>query len=123
MDHPSDHFYLNQSEPNRSCLLTLRSLILKQDSAISEAVKYGMPCFCYHKKILCYLWIDRKTLEPYILLADGNKMEHPDLEKGSRARMKILRVNPSKTLPLSKIEAVLRLALAVAKQPTRLSKR
>jgi hypothetical protein len=122
MDHPSDHFYLNQSEPNRSCLLTLRSLILKQDTAISETVKYGMPCFCYHKKILCYLWTDKKTREPYILFADGNQIEDPDLEMGSRARMKILRVKPSKTLPRSKIEAVLKLALAVVKQSTRFSK-
>jgi Domain of unknown function (DU1801) len=101
----------------------MRSLILKQDSGISETVKYGMPCFCYHKKILCYLWTDKKTKEPYILLADGNQIEHPDLEMGSRARMKILRVKASKTLPLPKIEAVLKLALGIAKQPTRLSKR
>ncbi len=50
--------------------------------------------FCFEEKPFCYLWIDKKIKEPYILFVDGNKIVHPDLEVGNRSRMKILRVNP-----------------------------
>jgi Domain of unknown function (DU1801) len=105
------NFYLNTSEPNKSCLLALRSIILAQDSNLSETQKYGMPCFCYKKKMFCYLWTDKKTNEPYILMVEGNHLDHPELEKGKRLRMKILRVNPNKDLPLKTIETILQKAL------------
>ncbi|MCB0397464.1 MAG: DUF1801 domain-containing protein [Flavobacteriales bacterium] len=108
-----NHFYLHQGEPNRSCLLALRGLILKLDHRITETTKYGMPCFCIGKKMFCYLWVDKKTDEPYILIVEGNKIDHPSLEAGNRSRMKILRVNPNEDLPLSVINEVLDLALAL----------
>jgi len=92
-------------------LLTLRDLILQQDPDISETRKYGMPCFYYRDKILCYLWVDKKTKEPYILMVEGRQMDHPKLEAGDRARMKILRVDPNKDLPLDTIDDVLKMGL------------
>jgi hypothetical protein len=106
-----DHFYLNQPEPNKSCLLALRSVILRQDEHVTETKKYGMPCFCYKKKMFAYLWTDKKTTEPYILLVEGKLLDHPDLEAGSRARMKIFRVNPNEDLPIKKINIILQQAL------------
>ena len=38
-------FYLKSEDPNKSCLLTLRDIILNQDEAVTETKKYGMPCF------------------------------------------------------------------------------
>jgi hypothetical protein len=105
------NYYLNKAEPNRSCLLALRSMILLQKEGITETRKYGMPCFCYQKKILCYLWTDKKTGEPYILMVDGKQLNHPLLEAGDRARMKILRVNPNEDLPAKTIEEILQMAL------------
>ncbi|MBK9592589.1 MAG: DUF1801 domain-containing protein [Crocinitomicaceae bacterium] len=99
-------FYLNKSEPNKSCLLALRDLILNQDSKITETLKYGMPCFCYHKKMFCYLWTDKKTDQPYILMVEGKHLHHPKLETGSRSRMKIFRVDPTKNLPKKVIETI-----------------
>jgi hypothetical protein len=32
-----------------------------------------MPCFCYQRKAFCYLWTDKKTANPYILIAEGNQ--------------------------------------------------
>ncbi len=106
-----DHFYLEKAEPNRSCLLALRHIILSQDDQITETRKYGMPCFCYRNKIFCYLWTDKKTGEPYMLFAEGKHLEHPDLESGGRSRMKILSINPNTDLPLPKIELLLKQAL------------
>ncbi|MEM9324648.1 MAG: DUF1801 domain-containing protein [Bacteroidota bacterium] len=102
-----DEFYSLKEEPNRSCLLSLRDIILDQDNTISETVKYGMPCFTYGKKALCYLWVDKKSREPYILMVDGKLIDHPLLEEGSRARMRILRIDPGDDLPLDTIRWIL----------------
>ncbi|WP_026966854.1 DUF1801 domain-containing protein [Algoriphagus terrigena] len=104
-------FYLSQSEPNKSCLLALRDIILAQDPKISETRKYGMPCFCYGKKAFCYLWKDKKTGEPYLLLVEGKHFDDPALEAGDRSRMKIFRVNANDDLPLGKINELLNKAL------------
>ncbi len=106
-----DNFYLNNAEPNKSCLLALRSIILQQDKDITETQKYGMPCFCYKKKMFCYLWTDKKTHEPYILMVEGKLLEHPKLEEGNRSRMKIFRVDPNKDLPIKTIKSILKQAL------------
>ncbi len=70
-----------------------------------------MPCFCYQKKMFCYLWTDKKTDQPYILLVEGKHLNHPKLEIGTRSRMKIFRINPTKNLPKKEIETVLQEAL------------
>lgn len=108
-------FYLQKEEPIKSCLLTLRDFILAQDAEITETRKYGMPCFCYRSKMFCYLWVDKKTIEPYILMVDGNQINHPELESGNRSRMKIFRVNPNKDLPITTIKEVLSLGLELCK--------
>lgn len=105
------NYYLNKEEPNKSCLLALRSIILDQDQYITETQKWGMPCFCYKKKMFCYLWTDKKTDKPYILMVEGKYLDHPDLEEGDRTRMKIFRVNPNKDLPIRTIENILQKAL------------
>jgi len=106
-----DAYYISKEEPNRSCLLALRGIILQQDPHITETQKYGMPCFCYKKKIFSYLWIDKRTDEPYILMVDGKHLFHPQLEVGKRSRMKIFRVNPNMDLPQKTIENILRESL------------
>ncbi|KYG83116.1 hypothetical protein AWW67_06755 [Roseivirga seohaensis] len=106
-----DSYYLDKEEPNKSCLLALRSLILNQDDEVTETKKYGMPCFCFKKKMFCYLWTDKKTDEPYILFVEGKLLDHPKLETGTRSRMKIFRVNPNADLPKNTIEMLLQSAL------------
>ena len=104
-------YYLNKEEPNKSCLLALREIILRQDINITETQKWGMPCFCYQKKMFCYLWTDKKTDEPYMLMVEGKYLDHSKLEEGNRSRMKIFRVNPNKDLPIKTIESILQKAL------------
>jgi uncharacterized protein YdhG (YjbR/CyaY superfamily) len=111
MTRELDTYYLKISEPNKSCLLALRSIIRDQDTQVTETMKYGMPCFCYNKKMFCYLWTDKKTNEPYLLFVEGKHLDHPKLEVGSRSRMKIFRVNPNKDLPIRTIEKLLNAAL------------
>ena len=106
-----DVFYLEKKEPNKSCLLALRTIILGIDKQVTETKKYGMPCFCYNNKMFCYLWVDKKTEEPYILFVEGKYLTHPNLEEGNRSRMKIFRVNPNKDIPVDDIKLLLNDAL------------
>jgi len=107
----NDSYYLSKEEPNKSCLLALRKIVLDQDANVTETRKWGMPCFCYKKKMFCYLWTDKKTDEPYILIVEGKHLNHPSLEAGKRSRMKIFRVNPNKDLPRKTIEIILKKSL------------
>ncbi|MEO9532006.1 MAG: DUF1801 domain-containing protein [Crocinitomicaceae bacterium] len=116
MNDKLEQFYLSKTEPNRSCLLALRDIILNTHDQLSETRKYGMPCFVYGKKHFCYLWTDKKTTEPYILMVDGNQLNHPALETGSRARMRILRINPLQDLDLETINAVLKEGIELYKK-------
>lgn len=112
------NYYLQKEEPNKSCLLALRSIILEQDADITETQKYGMPCFCYKKKVFCYLWTDKKNDEPYMLMVEGKYLDHPGLEEGNRSRMKIFRVDPNKDLPIVAIKNILQQALDLYKNGT-----
>lgn len=96
----------------------MRSIILEQDTRITETLKYGMPCFCYRKKMFCYLWTDKKNGEPYILMVEGRYLEHPDLEAGERSRMKIFRVDPGRDMPMQKIKSILQQALDLYREGT-----
>lgn len=106
-----EKYYLEKEEPTKSCLLTLREIILSQDNNITNELKYGMPFFCYKGKMFCYLWMDKITKQPYIGFVEGNRLNHPKLEQGKRSRMKILRINASEDLPLNLIENLLQEAL------------
>lgn len=111
-------YYFEQEEPQKSCLLVLRDIILAQDKNITETIKYGMPCFCYKKKMFCYLWTDKKKDEPYILFVEGKLLNNSELESGGRSRMKILRVNPNEDLPLDLIVSLLKDALDLYRNGT-----
>jgi hypothetical protein len=111
MIHELNKFYLKEEEPHRSCLLALRTIILNQDPLITVTQKYGMPCFCYKNKVFCYLWIEKKTQDPYILMVDSKFLDHPKLETGSRLKMKILQVNPRIDLPMEDISSILKTGL------------
>lgn len=117
MQDPSQ-YYLNQTEPNKSCLLALRDIILNTDPNISETRKYGMPCFTYKNKMFCYLWTDKKTHEPYILFVEGKRLDHPMLETGSRSRMKTLPISPTEDLPIETIHLLLNEALNLYRNGT-----
>ncbi len=106
-----EQFYLDQPEPNRSCFLSLRQLLLQQDENLSESLKWNMPCFSYRTRMCCFLWFDQKKLNPYILFVEGVHLHHPDLEQGTRKRMKILNIDPNRDIPVKKIQAILNDAL------------
>ncbi len=110
-----DNYYLNHPEPNSSCLLSLKEFILSIDPKFSTAWKYGMPFFFYQDKRICYLWVNKKTLYPYIGFVDGNKMNHKELISEERIKMKVLPINPHKDLPIQLIKKLILEAIQLSK--------
>ena len=106
---PIDHYFEQQDEPTKSCLLFLRTYLFKQDAAITETWKYKMPVYCYKGKMLCYFRIHKKYKSngiplPYIGVIDGNMIDDPDLIKEGRTRMKILLIDPNEDIPVERID-------------------
>ena len=117
---PIDQYFEQQQEPIKSCLLFLRSYVLKYDPANTETWKYKMPVYCYKGKMLLYFWIHKKLRSngvplPYIGIIDGNLIDDTDLIQESRARMKILLLNPFEDIPLNRIERLVKTMIGLRK--------
>jgi hypothetical protein len=108
----TDSYFQNLDEPAKSCLLFLRSHILAFDEGITEAWKYRMPFYCYKGKMICYFWVHKKYRQPYIGIVEGKLIADPDLITEKRARMKILLLDPSKDIPVEKINSILKTVIA-----------
>ncbi|MBX2844697.1 MAG: DUF1801 domain-containing protein [Saprospiraceae bacterium] len=107
-----ENFYHSLEEPNKSCFLALRQVILNHHEDITEAWKWKLPFFLFKKKTFCYIWIDKKTQHPYIGIVRADRFEHPMLIQGDRKKMKVLPVHPQEDLPIQVIEEILSLAQA-----------
>lgn len=110
MQNELENFYLKQEEPNQSCFLALRDIILAFDKNITADWKYKLPFFMYKGKMFCYLWKDKKTNEPYISIAKGSQIEHNLLEQGNRTVFKIMRINQNADIPIDSIYEIFNLA-------------
>ncbi len=106
-----NQFYLQQKEPNKSCYLALRDVILGLSEEITPEWKYKLPFFYYKGKMFCYLWQDKKTHEPYIGIVRAQGLELDYLIQGNRKRMKILPIPANEDLPIEKIREALLLAM------------
>jgi Domain of unknown function (DU1801) len=109
----ADIYYLFLDEPVKSCLLSLRDLILSMDKAISAVWRYGMPFFYYRKKMFCYLWVHKKYKQPYLGMVEGKRLHHPKLISENRSRMKIMLFDPNKDLPVRTIKKILQEAIVL----------
>jgi hypothetical protein len=106
-----ENFFISQPEPRRSVYMHLRTHIPTLSSGITPEWKYRLPFFYLNGRMLCYLWYDKKTNDPYIGICDGYLMDHPALEMQDRKRIKILRLDPNKDLNMNLIDEVLLLAI------------
>ena len=110
---PTDVFYHRLKEPNRSYLEATRIIILKEEKAITESLKYGTPFFQYQNRPLCYFWIEKKTTLPYIGFKHGMSLDFPWLEAGDRRRFKIMRLDPYDDIPLKALRKTLRASIEI----------
>ena len=118
MSQEIQDYYLNKEEPNKSCLLVLRDIILEQDENISESLKWNSPCFSYKNKMFSFLMIDKKTKEPYLLMVEGLRLDFPELDQGNRTRMKTLAIDPNLDLPIELINSILQSAIELYRNGT-----
>jgi hypothetical protein len=116
MENELENFYLRQSEPNQSCFLALRDIILDSNPNITSDWKYKLPFFMYKGKMFCYLWKDKKTNIPYIGIVNGSDIDHPALEAGNRKKMKTLSINPTKDIELEIVLKVLNLSANITEE-------
>ena len=98
-----DNFFLNQKEPNKSCFMALREIIINFNPAITEHWKYKVPFYYYQGKPFCYLWQDKKTSEPYIGIVKGHLIDNPIIIKGNRKKMKVFMIDPNMDIPIEDI--------------------
>lgn len=110
-----DNFFLTKEEPVKSSLLFLREFILAFDTNMTEAWKYKMPVYCYKGKMFCYLWVHKKTHQPYIGIVEGRKIEHPLLLIEKRSRMKIMMLDAGEDIPVDTITSILKMARDIYK--------
>jgi hypothetical protein len=115
MLRPIDNYFLQKEEPDKSCLQFLREHILSLDENITETWRYGAPFYNFKGKRFCYLWIHKKFKQPYIGFIEGSKINHPDLLKEKRVKMKILLVDAAKNIPVKKINTSLKEAITLCK--------
>lgn len=111
MLRPIDNYFLQKDEPVKSCLQFLRDFILNYDNNITEDWKYGMPFYCYKGKMFCYLWVHKKTHNPYIGIVEGRKIDHPLLVIEKRARMKIMQLDAGQDVPVDIINEIMGMAI------------
>ena len=72
---------------------------------------YNMPFYCYKGKMFYYLWINKKTNQPYVGVVDGYKMNHPVLVADKRSRMKIIPLDAGDDIPVEIINEILKMAI------------
>ncbi|MBW3519981.1 DUF1801 domain-containing protein [Flavobacterium sp. NKUCC04_CG] len=117
------NIYQTQDEPNSSCLLELRTIILNRDVILTESVRYGMPCFLYHKKTICCLWVDKETRKPCIFFISGQQLSHPQLERGATIRFRTLIIDPYNNIPTDLINTIVSEAVNLVRVRSRKSRK
>lgn len=105
-----EYFYDQKEEPEKSCFLSLRKIILDFDEEIKETWKYQIPFFTYKNKMFCYLYQQKRGGHPYIGFAKGHLLNHPALEKGNRKKMKVLPIIADQDIPVELILEILKAA-------------
>jgi hypothetical protein len=111
-----DLYFSEKDEPLRACLEALRYLILHHAPQITEVWQYKMPFYRFAGKRFCYLWMDKRTGQPYIGFVDGKRLDHPELLMEKRSRMKIFRIDATTDLPVETIRELLNAAIGLLGQ-------
>lgn len=101
-----EEFYFKAEEPNKSIFFALKDIFLSWDEEMKICIKYGLPCFTYRGKIMCYHWKDKKTGVPYVLFNYGKFINHPLLETKDRKLMKSMNIPVDQDLPIDELTDV-----------------
>ena len=64
--------------------------------------------------MFCYLWVHKKTHQPYVGIVEGKNIIHPKLIIENRSRMKIMLLDAEKDIPIKTIASILKMAIKFA---------
>ncbi len=102
-----DAYYDGLTEPLQGFMLAVRQVILDLNEEVEETWKWSAPFFLYRKQMLCYLWLDKKTHEPYLGIYGGDALDHPSLVQKHKAKIKKLVFSVDEDIPISTMKEVL----------------
>ena len=111
-----DTYYNGLNEPLQGFMLAIRQIILSLDDQVEETWKWSAPFFLYRKHMLCYLWMDKKTHEPYLGIYGGDALDHPALVQKHNARIKKLVFDIEEDIPIKTIQEVLLASIGLIAQ-------
>lgn len=103
-----DQFYFEREEPDKSCYLALRDIILAADDRLTPEWKFKLPFFYFKGKMFCYLWKDKSSQLLYAAFMEGPSLHHPLLIQGKEKRVKKIFVDPQKDIPKDAIMDVVK---------------
>ena len=112
-----NNYFLNQPEPQQSCLLFLRQFILNHSPNFTEEWKFNLPFYYYNKKWCCYLFVYKKTQKIHIGFMDGNKITHKKLLSEGRKQLKVFPIDVEKDIDIKTLNTLLNMAIKVKKMP------
>ncbi|NQY09841.1 MAG: DUF1801 domain-containing protein [Flavobacteriales bacterium] len=72
----------------------------------------------YKDKILCYLWVEKKTYDPYMLMVEGEHLKYPSLEECATAEMKTIQFDPEADLPKEIVKSIVNEGLELYRNGT-----
>ncbi len=101
-----DNYFLSLPEPEQSCLLFVRQLILGFNKAISERWRYNTPFYYYKEKWMCYISYQKKQKTIYLGFVHGHHLKHKKLLSEGRKQIKVYYLNPDKDLDIRTIMAL-----------------
>lgn len=111
-----DAYYENLTEPLQGFMMALRQIVLDLNEEVEETWKWSTPFFLYRKRMLCYLWTDKKTGEPYLGISGGDALDHPALVQKHNAKIKKLVFDLEEDIPVETIREVLLLSVTLIDQ-------
>lgn len=111
-----DAYYEGISEPLQSYLFAVQRVILDLDSETEVTWKWSAPFFLYRKKMLCYVWLDKKTKAPYLGIYGGDALQHPALVQKDNAKIKKLLLRTEEDIPVTTIREVLQQACVLIRE-------
>lgn len=108
MLNPLENYFLQQPEPQQSCMIYLRSWL--QEQGLEEIYKFNTAFYQYNGKMFCYMSVRSKDKQLYLGFVKGHKMKHPSLQQEGRKQIKVIYLNPENDLPIKTLHEIVKLA-------------
>lgn len=113
MQEKANNYFATLPEPDQSCLLFLRRIILQHSEFITESWSFNTPFYRYKSRSLCFISYDKKTSTIYVSMTHGNKIQHRKLLSEGRKKMKIFYVDATQDIDIKSLNQILKKACAL----------